>query len=406
MPIRRSSLKSPGGPPLSDQRALYIELMANGMSNSAACKLVGINRRTGTRWRCGRTVINSAGNPRVYKPIIDSVDIGGRFLSEAERLLIADGLLAGLGVRAIATKLGRSPSTVSREIVRNGEPSSGRYLPYRAQQRAVARRARPKDTKLAVNDDLRVFVQEHLDLRWSPEQIAGALATAPHADPTMRIVHETIYQALYTPGNGQLRRIAAKVLRTGRSRRKRQRRADRRTARFVEPMTMIDERPADVETRDTTGHLEGDLLMGKKNRSAIATLVDRCTRVVTLVHLPGNHSAEQVSTALIAVLNAMPAELRRTLTWDQGSEMACHADVSRATGTPIFFCDPASPWQRGSNENTNGLLRQYFPKGTDLSVHTPGHLLAVATELNHRPRKVLGWITPAARQDALNQTSS
>jgi transposase, IS30 family len=395
MSRRRQALKSPGGPPLSEKRDLYIELMSKGMSNSAACRVVGVNRRTGTRWRRGRTIINRAGLARTYAPVIDQPSRGSdRFLSEAERVLIADGVLAGLTVRAIASQIGRSPSTVSREIRRNRDPMTDRYLPFGAHRRAMARRQRPKAAKLATNRQLGAFVQEHLDMRWSPEQIAGTLSAVFEDRPEMRVCQETIYQALYVPRLGALQRSAARVLRSGRSRRRPQRRLDRRMTRFVEPMTMISERPAEVESRTVAGHWEGDLLMGRKNRSAIGTLVERTTNYVKLLHLPDGHTAEEVSAALIDAVGSLPAHLQGSLTWDQGSEMACHGDFTLATGMPVYFCDPASPWQRGLNENTNGLLRQYFPKGTDLSGHSPELLGAVAAELNQRPRKKLTWQTP------------
>jgi IS30 family transposase len=376
--------------------------MSKGVTNTAACHIVGVNRRTGTRWRRGRTVTNRAGKPRTYEPIIDRrIDLSPRWLTEGERIVIADGLLAGRSVRAIAGELERSPSTVSREIRRNRDPVSGRYFPFRAHRRSVDRRARPKTGKLADNGELRAVVQDRLDRRWSPEQIAETLRVEFVSRPEMHVSPETIYQALYAPAPSPLRRDAARVLRTGRPRRRERRRTDRRSSRFVEPMVMISERPAEVDGRSVAGHWEGDLLMGRKNRSAIGTLVERTSRFVMLVHLPDGHNAEQVSTALINAVSGVPVALRRSLTWDQGSEMGCHGDFTLATGTPVFFCDPASPWQRGSNENTNGLLRQYFPKGTDLSYHAPQELAAVAAELNERPRKTLRWQTPIANLERL-----
>jgi IS30 family transposase len=372
------------------------------VSNSAACKIVGVNRRTGTRWRRGRTIINAAGKARTYAPIIDQPPrLSDRFLSEAERLLIADGVLAGVTMRAIAAQINRSPSTVSREIRRNRDPVTRRYLPYGAHRRAVQRRRRPKHGKLATNVELRAFVQLHLDKRWSPEQIAESLSVAFETRPDMRVSPETIYKAIYVPRLGELHRSGARVLRTGRNRRRPQRRLDRRSTRFVEPMTMISERPAEVAKRTIPGHWEGDLIMGHKNRSAIGTLVERTTRYVKLLHLPDGHTAEQLTASLVDAVETLPAHLRRSLTWDQGSEMGGHGDFTLATGTKVYFCDPASPWQRGLNENTNGLLRQYFPKGTDLSCHGPEVLDAVAAELNQRPRKTLSWQTPHQQLDRL-----
>ena len=395
MPFRRQVPKSPGSPPLDAKRALYIELMANGATNTKACAIVGVNRRTGTRWQRGRTVVNQAGKVLMYAPIIhEGPRASDRFLREAERALIADGLLAGDTIRGIAERLKRSPSTVSREIRRNRDPATGRYMPYGAHRRALERRSRARPGKLATNAELRGFVQARLDERWSPTQIAECLGATFDDQPDMQVCAETIYQALYAPGRTELQRNPVRVLRTGRSRRRPHRRVDRRRSRFVEPMTLISERPAEVADRSVTGHWEGDLLMGTKNRSAIGTLVERATRYTMLVHLPDGHTAEEVSTALIGTVARLPEHLRLSLTWDRGSEMACHGDITTATGMPVYFCDPGSPWQRPTNENTNGLLRQYFPKGTNLRVHDAGTLDGVADELNRRPRKTLGWQTP------------
>ena len=346
--------------------------------------------------------MNRAGQARTYKPILDQqTQVSERFLSEAERVTIAEGLLASCTIRSIAADIGRSPSTVSREIRRNRDPISGRYTPFRAHRRAVERRARTKPTKFTQNPELRTFVQQCLDQCWSPEQIAQTLALENKTRPDMRVCHETIYQALYTPRLDALQRPAARVLRSGRSRRRPQRRLDRRTTRFVEPMMMISQRPQEVKGRKVAGHWEGDLITGRKNQSAIGTLVERTTRFVMLLHLPDGHNARQVGAALIDTINSLPPHLRRSITWDQGSEMGNHGDVTLLTGTPVYFCDPASPWQRPSNENTNGLLRQYFPKGTNLSVHSPEVLAAVAAELNRRPRKTLAWQTPYSQFERL-----
>ena len=244
---------------------------------------------------------------------------------------------------------------------------------------------------------LREFVQDGLRRRWSPEQVCHALIQDHPGDLEMRVSPETIYQALYLQARGGLRQEVATALRTGRTRRKPHRDPAQRTARFVDPMVMIAERPAEVEDRAVPGHWEGDLIVGSASQSAIATLVERSTRYVMLVHLPGGHSAEEVRDGLVATMSTLPAHLRGSLTWDQGTEMAAHRSFSIATDMPVYFCDPHSPWQRGSNENTNGLLRQYFPKGTDLSVHGPEDLEHVAQELNGRPRKTLDWDTPAER---------
>ncbi|MEU9046221.1 IS30 family transposase [Kitasatospora sp. NPDC048343] len=318
-------------------------------------------------------------------------------MREGERIHIADRLREKATVRAIAAELGRSPSTVSREIRRNCHPDSGSYRPHAAQARADQRRPRPKPAKIARNLHLRDFIQAHLDRKWSPEQICQALRDAFPERPEMHVAHETVYQALYIQGRGELRRELAGALRTGRARRVPHRQAAVRRPRFIDSMIMISERPAEVEDRAVPGHWEGDLIIGKDGASAIGTLVERATRYAILLHLPNGRTAEQVRDALVETVRTLPTHLVRSLTWDQGAEMAAHGAFTVATGVPVYFCDPASPWQRGSNENTNGLLRQYFPKGTDLSVHTPEHLTAAAAELNGRPRKTLGWETPAER---------
>jgi IS30 family transposase len=392
----------PGGLPQTDKRDHYLRLMAHGANNSAACRIVGVNRRTGTRWRYGRTVTDQEGQPRTYPPIGDRARVlSNRFLSEEERVLIADWVAARRTVRAIAAELGRSPSTVSREINRNRDPQTGVYHPFRADRRAAGRRARPKPGKLAGNAELRAFVESHLERRWSPEQISRTLSVAFPDRPEMQVAHETIYQALYVQGRGELRRELSRALRTGRARRKPHRRVDQRVSRFGDSMVMISQRPAEAADRAVPGHWEGDLIMGTNNRSAIGTLVERTTRYVLLLHLPYGRSTEHVRDALVDAVSALPVHLTRSLTWDQGVEMGRHSQFTIATNIPVFFCDPASPWQRGSNENTNGLLRQYFPKGTDLSIHSPQHLSAVAAELNSRPRKTLRWQTPAQRLDRL-----
>ena len=390
---RRVPPRSPGSPPLAQQRQLFLELMNKSVPNTEACLRVGINRRTGNRWRHGRTVVTSVGSVIVYPPIVAPRSDTGHFLTRGERELIADGIVAGDTVRAIAERLERSPSTISREIRRNSD-EQGRYLPFGAHRQALGRRTRTRPGKLATNVELRATVQARLDTRWSPKQIAEHLGIDYPDHSHMRVSHETIYQALYAKNGTDLHRSPARVLRTGRLRRKGRRRADQRSSRFVEPMVMITERSTEAADRAVAGHWEGDLLMGEKNRSAIATIVERTTRFTILVHLPGGHTAEEVSSAVIDAMATLPPGLRRSLTWDQGSEMSCHADVTAATGTPIYFCDPGSPWQRPTNENTNGLLRQYFPKGTNLRIHDAHQLQAVAAELNSRPREVLGWKTP------------
>ncbi|WP_445038315.1 IS30 family transposase [Streptomyces hayashii] len=385
---------------LARERATYSRLMEQGYSNNEACRIIGINRRTGQKWRNGRSADR---RQKAAPPIHMVVQPSGpsRYLREDERIHIADRLREKATVRAIATELGRSPSTISREIRRNRHPGSGAYRPHAAQARADARRPRPKPRKINDAPELRNAVQEMLDEKWSPEQICQALRARFPERPEMHVVHETVYQALYVQGRGQLRRELAGALRSGRARRKPRRQANCRQPRFTTPMVMISERPAEAEDRAVPGHWEGDLIIGKDGKSAIGTLVERATRYVMLPHLPGDHGAETVRDALTATVQTLPVHLKRSLTWDQGSEMGRHREFTIATDIPVYFCDPASPWQRGSNENTNGLLRQYFPKGTDLSLHSPEHLVAVADQLNRRPRKTLGWETPAERLSKL-----
>ncbi len=321
--------------------------------------------------------------------------ISDRYLSLRDRLAIADGRLTGQSMTRIAAGIGKHTSTVSREIATRS--IDGLYLPYLADVAAARARARPKASKLVSNQDLREAVQDGLSRRYSPEQISHRLVRDFPDDESMRVSHETIYQALYFQARGGLKREVAQALRSGRTHRKPHRAPDQRTHRFIDPMIMISDRPADVEDRAVPGHWEGDLIMGEANKTAIATLVERATRYTMLVHLPEGHDAEVVRDGLIKTISTLPTHLRGSLTWDQGAEMARHKQFSMATDMAVYFCDPASPWQRGTNENTNGLLRQYFPKGTDLSVFGPEDLEHVAQELNGRPRKTLDWDTLAER---------
>jgi IS30 family transposase len=332
-------------------------------------------------------------------------EISSRYLSEEERVRIGDLHRAGHGVRAIAGQLGRDPSTISRELRRNRDPGSGQYRPFTAHRLACARRSRPKRGKLVGDRVLREFVADRLDRRWSPEQICRALRAEFPDQPERHLVHETIYQAIYRPDLGGLRRDRLSMLRTGRRRRKPHRRPDARRPGVLVGMRMIDQRPAEADDRGVPGHWEGDLITGGQNRSAIGTLVERSSRFTILLHLPERHTAEAVRDALIAAFARVPASLRRSLTWDQGSELALHTQITDTLGMPVFFCQKASPWQRPSNENTNGLLRQYFPKGSNLRVHDADRLAAVAAELNARPRKTLGWTTPADRLAELTELS-
>ena len=263
---------------------------------------------------------------------------------------------------------------------------------------AQHRARRPKTAKLAGNAELRELVAARLKQKWSPEQVSRWLRRQFPDRPEMQVCHETIYQSLYVQGRGALRRELASCLRTGRALRK-PRRGDGERRGKIPGMVMISERPAEVADRAVPGHWEGDLILGAGNKSAIGTLVERSTRFVLLLHLPDGHGAEAVAAQMTQVMATLPAQLRRSLTWDQGSEMSNHVQVAAATDLDVYFCDPHSPWQRGSNENTNGLLRQYFPKGTDLSRQSTDDLAAVAAALNGRPRKTLGWKTPAEALD-------
>lgn len=317
----------------------------------------------------------------------------GHRLGVAERHAIWLGLQADRSFRSIAKDLGRAPSTVSREVGNNGGRDG--YRPHEAQGQAYRLARRPKPSKLEENPELWDEVEAGLKRLWSPQQIAARLVSDFPDDETMRVSHETIYKSVYVQGRGALRRELAACLRTGRAKRKPQGRMEKR-GKIVD-MVMISERPAEVEDRAVPGHWEGDLLMGAANRSAIGTLVERTTRFVMLLHLPDGREADKVRDAMTAKIKTLPEALRRSITWDQGKEMSEHVQFSIDTGVDIYFCDPHSPWQRGSNENTNGLLRQYFPKGTDLSQISEAELDEAADSLNGRPRQTLDWMTPSER---------
>jgi IS30 family transposase len=375
-----------------DKRAQFSRLIHQGVSISEACRRLEIDRKTGHWWKNGGSMTRN-GVTRVIEPIVNQVPArheSGRYLSEAERVTIADGVHAGRSARSIAVELGRAVSTVTRELQRNAA-ADGSYRPHMAQAMTMARRPRPKQRLLERDDELRGVVQGYLDQRWSPEQVVHVLE-ATHG---RRMSVETIYQALYSPQR-VIQREPAKVLRTGRPHRRPRRRGDERRPRFVVPITLIDQRPASVNDRIEAGHWEGDLIVGAFNRSAIGTLVERTSRFCVLVHLDPTSRSESLRHQLETIFGGLPASLRRSLTWDQGSEMCHHHAVTAATKMPVYFCRPGRPWQRPSNENTNGLLRNYFPKGSDLRVYTPADLARVADELNRRPRKTLGWQTPAA----------
>jgi transposase, IS30 family len=314
-------------------------------------------------------------------------------LSLAEREEVSRGLVAGDSLRAIATRLGRAPSTISREVAWNGCRDD--YRACRADSEAVRRGRRPKASKLAVDSRLCREVERGLRANWSPQQIAARLICDYPDDLDMRVSHETIYRTLFVQARGALRKELTACLRTGRTQRRPHMRTERSGAGRLQNIVRISERPPEVADRAVPGHWEGDLIIGKGGRSAIGTLVERSSRYVMLLHLPYGRTAEDVRAALTRQISKLPAELRRTLTWDQGKEMADHVRFTTDTNMQVYFCDPHSPWQRGSNENTNGLLRQYFPSKSDLSVHSVAHLNAVARELNNRPRQTLNWMKPS-----------
>ncbi|AFC42459.1 hypothetical protein OCU_12400 [Mycobacterium intracellulare ATCC 13950] len=398
-----------GQPQLLSVQRRYWELIASGVSSEDAGVAVGVSATCGGKWfrRFGGV------NPRWLAPQGQKRPR----LSADEREQIMIGAAQGESIRSMAARLGRAPSTVMREIANNGVMRGyvGRYRSrYRfgarragvdaksgysariAQLRSEQRARRPKIGKLGRCPALRDQVQAWLVKKYSPEQIAGMLATTYSDRPEMQVSHETIYKALYVQGRGELRRELTKCLRTGRALRKPRARVGARSGCGRIPgMVNISERPAEAADRAVPGHWEGDLILGKNQHSQIGTLVERSTGFVQLLHLPARRDPETVADAMIATIKTLPQALRRSLTWDQGHEMLRHARISIDAGIDIYFCDPHSPWQRGSNENTNGLLRQYFPKGTDLSVHSADYLAEVAAELNERPRKRFGWDSPA-----------
>jgi len=430
-------MRSPGRPGINQreiEQAFWVQIAAGATSEDAALAS-GVSQPVGTRW------FRESGGMAPIR----MAPLSGRFLSFAEREELALLHAQGLSVREIARRMKRSPSTVSRELRRNAATRGG-VLQYRAtvaQWKADRFASRPKTAKLAQNKRLRAYVQERLagqlcdsrgalipgphvpwkrrrhgrraDRRWgkcwSPQQISRRLPIDFPQDSSMRISHEAIYQALYVQGRGALRRELSACLRTGRALRVPRARARQRGKAFITPEVMISQRPAEAADRAVPGHWEGDMIIGL-NSSAIGTLVERATRFTMLLHLPpmeghvrgarvkngpalAGRGAKAVRDAIAKKIGKLPVQLRRSLTWDQGAELAQHVQLRIDTGLKIYFCDPRSPWQRGTNENTNGLLRQYFPKGTDLSRYSARELDAVALTLNARPRKTLGWRTPA-----------
>jgi IS30 family transposase len=430
-------MRSPGRPRVARREQVqdFWVAIARGLTSEDAAATCGVPGVVGIRW------FREGGG----LPTISMAARSDRYLSFAEREEIALQKALGTGVRDIARKLNRAPSTVSRELRRNASTRSGgfTYRPSTAQWHAERRAKRPKLAKLASNDRLRRYVQERLAGRvrsekgtviagpevqrwkgrrhgrrmdrrwatcWSPQQISHRLHIDYPNDESMRISHEAIYQALYIQGRGALRRELTRCLRTGRALRVPRARRARRGKPFITPNVMISQRPAEVADRAVPGHWEGDLIIGLES-SAIGTLVERTTRFTMLLHLPrmarhgetpvkngpalAGHGAAAVREAIAAAFVALPEHLRQSLTWDQGAEMAQYVRLVTDTGLQVFFCEPHSPWQRATNENTNGLLRQYFPKGTDLSRYNARDLAAIASTLNHRPRKTLGWKNPA-----------
>jgi len=439
--LYRGQIPSPGAPTIAwrEDRVRFWAAIASGVKTEDAGVAAGVSSPVAHRWFRHAGGVNPCLCPSV----------SGRYLSFAEREDIAMLHVQKVSVREIARRLDRDPSTISRELRRNASTRTWRleYKASLAQWHAERRARRPKIAKMATNDRLREYVQDRLagvvrdptgravgppgpkwngknkphrgDRRWvqawSPEQIAKRLPVDFPHDESMRISHEAIYQALYVQGRGALRRELVACLRTGRALRVPNARARQKPWAHVAPEVMISERPAEVEDRAVPGHWEGDLLIGLE-RSAIGTLVERTTRFTMLIHLPreegyrhkhtikngpalAGYGAVTMKNALAATMTTLPEQLRRSLTWDRGKELSQHAAFKVETGVPVYFADPHSPWQRGTNENTNGLLRQYFPKGTDLSRWNAGEVEAVAATLNSRPRKALGWRTPA---EALN----
>jgi IS30 family transposase len=346
-----------------------------------------IARRLGKRGPSVRAFVLQTGGVQRHPP-----RRAPRCLSMAEREEISRGVAAGESCRKVAARLGRAPSTVSRELARNG--GRGRYRAQAADAAAFGRAQRPKAAKLLLEPRLRAVVEAKLALRWSPQQIAGWLPLAYPQDPVMRVSHETIYLSLFVQSRGALRRELQRCLRTGRAMRYPRGKRLPQGRGQLRDVVLISERPAEAEDRAVPGHWEGDLLLGRRP-SAVATLVERASRYLTLVALPDGYKAEQVRPALAAAVARLPEQLRRSLTWDQGKEMAEHTKFTVDTGVQVYFCDPRSPWQRGSNENTNGLVRQYLSRGADLRQFDQAALDAIAAELNGRPRQTLGFQTPS-----------
>jgi IS30 family transposase len=364
-----------------EQKQLAFRLRARGWRLVDIAREIGCTApMVGLMVRDGRF---SIGVPDEWEPRPGCLSIADR-----EEILV--GIRAGESLSSIARRLGRDPSTVTREVAANGGQDG--YSAWHAHLRARQQARRPKPCKLRAGR-LLDEVSKRLEQLWSPDEIARRLPLDFPNDPEMRVSHETIYQSLFVQGRGELRRELARCLRSGRACRKKRGTVDGRGR--IPGMVNISERPAEVDDRAVPGHWEGDLILGEGGRSAVGTLVERTTRLVLLLHLQDGRSAVSVEAAIRNAITTLPAELRRSITWDQGAEMSTHARFTTATEIPIYFCDPHAPWQRGSNENTNGLLRQFLPKGTDLSKHSPADLVAIQRSLNGRPRKTLGYLTPS-----------
>lgn len=378
-----------------DVRERVVELVAAGSSLSGAARQVGVSVSSLRPWvvaAFGPLAMGPGGGLRLPRP--PAREPAGRFLSGEDRAVIQAGLGQGLTLTAIAVSIGRATSTVSREVAR-GRGVDGVYRSVPAGRAAAARRARPKAFKLATNPALAAVVTDALDQGWSPGLIATMLKVAHPHDHTVRVSHETIYRSLYVQARGGLRQDLARSLSTGRTARKPQGRAVVGARATFAGALRISQRPPEVADRAVPGHWEGDLIMGARNGSAIGTLVERSTRFAILLHLPDGRRSEAVAQAMITAMSDLPAHLRRSITWDRGTEMAAYDRIQLDLQAPVYFADPHSPWQRGTNENTNRLLRFWFTKGTDLSVWTPDDLRRVQDSLNARPRPTLDLRTPA-----------
>jgi transposase, IS30 family len=364
---------------------LLLDYLAAGLNPGRAARAAGVSKSY------GYVIDRRMGG--VYRP--PAVTYSARYLSREERYELARLRECGLAVRAVAARMGRSPSTICRELARNADPRTGGYQPEQAHRMAWERQRRPKPSRLSRHPQLRAQVQQMLDRRYSPEQVSGRLKARYPGEAAMQVSHESIYQSIYVYPRGQLRRELQACLRSGRAVRRRRGTRPRGWDRITDAVP-IGQRPAEVEGRLVPGHHEGDLILGSKaSNSAVGTIVERTTGYLTLVPLHAGHDAGTVADAVIEHMSALPPWFARTLTWDRGTEMARHQRITAATGIAVYFADPYSPWQRGSNENTNGLLREYLPKGTDLNAWTPAQLQHIAAELNDRPRKRLGYHTPA-----------